>query len=153
MPLTTLLPSPASRAGEIVGLLGFGRARDRAGQHDAVGEAFDGDVGVRQRALERRANAIEIARHRDVEGHQLLAFGVEEIDVGLSDLDADDVGAPRGANDRVGDLGIGHQHVLDVAGQVDDDALAHAERDELRCLVAVDLDGGSDDLRPRGRRR
>ena len=33
--------------GEIVGLLRFGRARDRAGQHDAVGEAFDGDVGSR----------------------------------------------------------------------------------------------------------
>ena len=101
---------------------------------------------VGQRALERRANAVEIARHRDVEGHQLPAFGVEEIDVGLSDLDADDVGAPRRAHDRVGDHGIGHQHVLDVARQVDDDALAHAERDELRRLVAVDLDGGSEHL-------
>ena len=70
----------------------------------------------------------------------LPAFGVEEEDVGLADRDADQVGAPRRAHDRVGDLGIGDQHVLDVARQVDHDRLADAERDELRRLVAVDLD-------------
>ena len=56
--------------GEIEGLLRLGRARGRAGQHDAVGEAFDPDVGVGQHALERRADAVEVARHRDVEAHR-----------------------------------------------------------------------------------
>ena len=56
-----------------------------AGQHDAVAEAFDADVAIRHRLLDRGAQAIEIARHRDVEAGDLLAVGVEEEDVGLAD--------------------------------------------------------------------
>jgi hypothetical protein len=44
--------------------------------------------------LDHRADAVEIARHRDVETGDLLAIGIEEKDVGLALLDADDVGAP-----------------------------------------------------------
>jgi len=49
----------------------------------------------------------------------------------------DDVGAPRRAHDRVGDLGIGDQHVLDVARQIDHHRLADAERDEARVGIAA----------------
>ena len=134
MPLTTLLPSPTSRGGDDrrPAATSVGLATD-AGQHDAVAEALDADVAIRQRLLERGAHAVEVARDRDVEAGDLPAFGVEEVDVGLADRDADDVGAARRADDRVGDLGIGDQHVLDVARQVDDDRFADAERDELRC--------------------
>ncbi len=62
--------------------------------------------------------------------------GVEEEHVGLADRDADQVGAPRGAHHRVGDLGIGHQHVLGVARQVDHHGLADADRHELGRAVA-----------------
>ena len=51
---------------------------DVAGQHDAVAQAFDMDVGVRQRLLERGAQAVEVAGDRDVEAGDLPALGVEE---------------------------------------------------------------------------
>jgi len=78
------------------------------------------------------AHAIEIALHRDVIGTDLLALGVEEHDIGLSDADADDESALRRADDGIGDLGIGDQHVLGLARQVDDDGLADAQRHEAR---------------------
>ena len=89
----------------------------------------------------RRADAVEVARDRDVEAGELLAVGVEEEDVGLSDRDADQVGAARRAHHRVGDLRIGDQHVLDVARQVDHHGLADAERHRLARGVAGDVDG------------
>jgi hypothetical protein len=48
----------------------------------------------------------------------------------LSDRDADHVDAARGADHRVGNLGIGDQHVLDVGRQVNGDRFADAERNE-----------------------
>ena len=54
--------------------------------------------------LDRSADAVEIARHRDIEAGQLLAFGVEEEDVGLADLVADHVSAARRADHGIGDL-------------------------------------------------
>ena len=103
---------------------------------------------VRQRLLERRADAVEVARHRDIEADDLLAVGIEEEHVGLADRDADDVGAARGADDRVGDLRVGHQHVLDVARQVDDHR-------SCRCRAARSCEPASlaDDLDRRCRRR
>ena len=86
--------------------------------------------------LERGAHAVEIAGDRDVETGDLLAVGVEEEDVGLPDRDADHVDAARGADDRIGDLGIGDQHILDVGRQIDRDRLADAERNESRCGLA-----------------
>ena len=57
--------------GECEGLLRFGgRSTTLPVQHDAVADALDVDVGVRQRLLERRAHAVEVARHRDVEGRR-----------------------------------------------------------------------------------
>ena len=103
-----------------------------ARQHHAVADAFDADVGVGHGLLERGAHAVEVARDRDVETGDLPAVGVEEEDVGLPDGDADHVGAARGADHGVGDLGIGDQHVLDVARQVDHDRFADAERNEAR---------------------
>ncbi len=71
--------------------------------------------------LQRGADAIEIARDRDVVGRDLLSRGIEEDDVGLADRGADDVGALRRTHDGIGDLRVGDQNVLDVARQVDDD--------------------------------
>ena len=136
MPLTTLSASPTSRAAMSKACCASAGVRDRAGQHDAVADAFDADVGVRQHLLQRRAHAVEVARHRDVEAGDLPAFGVEEKDVGLADRDADHVGAARRAHHRVGDLRIGDQHVLDVARQVDHHRLADAERHEARARIA-----------------
>ena len=51
MPLTTLLAIAGEPRREVEGLLRLGGARHRAGQHDAVGHAFDADIGVRQHAL------------------------------------------------------------------------------------------------------
>ena len=95
-----------------------------------------------QHLLDRRADAVEIARDGDVEAGRSACLGIEEEHVGLADRDADDVGAARGAHDGVGDLGIGDQHILDVARQVDDDRLADAERHRVRSDVAGrDVDG------------
>jgi len=61
-----------------------------------------------------------------------MTVGIEEVDIGLPDGDADQISAPRGAYHRVGDLGIGDQYVLDVARKVDDDRLADPEGNEIR---------------------
>ncbi len=90
-----------------------------------------------QRGLERGAQAVEVALDGDVVGGDLLAGGIEEHDVGLADRGADDVGALRRADDGIGDLGIRHQHVLDVARQVDDHGFADAEREKARVHLAV----------------
>ncbi|MGY4456703.1 hypothetical protein ACVWYI_000663 [Bradyrhizobium sp. LB13.1] len=116
--------------GDVAGLLGLDRARHRAGQHHAVADAFD--LHARQRLTQRRTHAVEVALHRDVIGGDLLAVGAEEHDVGLADLCADDIGALGRADHRIGNLGIGHQHVLDLARQVDDGGFADAERQEAR---------------------
>jgi hypothetical protein len=70
-------------------------ARYGAGQHDGIADALDRDVVARQHVLERRANAVEIAHHGDVEAGDLLALGVKDENVGLALLDADDIGAAR----------------------------------------------------------
>ena len=132
-----LVGAAGQPGGEIAGLLRLDRAGHRAGQHHAVADAFDPDVGVRHRLLQRGAHAVEIARDRDVVGGDLLAGGIEEHDIGLADGGADDVGALRRTHDGVGDLGIGDQHILDVARQVDDDRLADAERQEARVHLAI----------------
>ena len=104
----------------------------RPGQHDAVADALDLDIGVRCDLPERGAHAVEVAGDGDVIGGDLAAGGVEEHDVGLADRGADDIGALRRADHGVGDLGIADQHVLDLARQVDHDRLADAERQEAR---------------------
>ena len=124
-------------SGEIDGLLRLDRVRGGAGQHDAVADAVDLDVGVGQRLPERGAHAVEVALDGDVIGGDLLAGGIEEHDVGLADRRADDVGALRRADDGVGDLRIGDQHVLDVARQVEHDGLSDAERQEARIHLPV----------------
>ncbi|MEY9277835.1 hypothetical protein ABIE90_007732 [Bradyrhizobium diazoefficiens] len=110
------------------------------GQHDAFAEAVDLDVGIGQDLLQRGAHAVEVALDRDVIGRDLLAGGIEEHDVGLPDRGADDVGALRRADHRIGDLGVGDQHILDVARKVDHDGLADAEREEARVHLAVGRD-------------
>ena len=127
---------------DVVGLLRLGLVRGGAGQDDAVADAFDGDVGIGNDLLDRRADAVEVAGDRDIEAGHLPAVGVEEKHVGLADRDADDVGAARRADHGVGDLRIGDQHVLDVARQIDDHRLADAERHRARAEIAGgDVDG------------
>ena len=128
--------------GDIVSLLRFGLVRRGAGEDDAIADAFDGDVGIRNHLPDRGANAVEVARDREVEASHLPAFRIEEEDVGLAHFDADDVGAPRRPNDGVGDLGIGDQYVLNVARKIDDDRFADAERHRVRADVACgDVNG------------
>src|SRR3981189_2591655 len=74
--LTTLSAPPGTPPGGSLGLLRLGGRRSRAGQHDAVAEAVDLDVGIRHDLLQRGARAVEVARDRDVIGDDLLAGGV-----------------------------------------------------------------------------
>ena len=100
------------------------------------------DVGIGQHLMNRLADAVEIAHDRDVEAGDLLALGIEEIHVGLAHRDADDEGAARRPHHGIGDLGIGDQHILDVARQIDDDRFADAEGHRLGLIVAGrDVDG------------
>ena len=69
-----LVGAAGEARGQVVGLLRLDRACRRAGQHHAVADALDLDVGVRQRLLQRGAHAVEIARDRDVIGRDLLAW-------------------------------------------------------------------------------
>ncbi len=130
----------------IIGLLRFGLARRRAGKHDAVADALDLDIGIRQHLRDSLAHAVEIARHRNIKAADLLAVGIEEKHISLPGRHADDVGAARRSHDGVGDLGIGNQHVANVARQIDNDRLADAERQRLRFDVAG---GDMDRLRRR----
>ncbi len=117
--------------------LRLGRAGDVAGQEHAVPDGFHLNFGFRQRLLDGVADAVEIALDRDVESADLAAFGVEEEDVGLAHGRPDDEGTPSRADDRVGNLGVGDQHVLDVARQLDHHRLSDPERNEARILVAA----------------
>ena len=122
---------------DVEGLLRFRLARDKTRQDHAVdADALDAHVGIRQDLLDRSADAVEIARHRDIEAGQLLAFGIEEENVGLSDFVADQVSATRRADHGIGDPGVCDQNVLDVARKVDHHRFADAERDRARSEVA-----------------
>ena len=81
---------------------------------------------------ERGAHAVEVALDRDVVGSDLLAVGIEKHNVGLADRSTDDIGALRRSDDRVGDFGIGDQHILHIARQVDDHGLTDAECQKAR---------------------
>jgi hypothetical protein len=59
---------------DVVGLLRLGLARCGAAENDA----FAADVGIRQDLPDCRADAVEIACHRNVEAGHLPAFGIEE---------------------------------------------------------------------------
>ena len=122
--------------GDIAGLLGLDRTGYRACQHDAIADTFGLDSRRGQHLLQRGANTIEIALDRDVIGRDLLSLGVEEHDVGLPHGLADDIGALRRADHRVGNLGIGDQHILDVARQVDDHRFADAEREKAHLRLS-----------------
>ena len=107
-------------------------------QHDAVADRLDADILSRQRLFEDRLQPAEVALHRDVETGDLAAFGIEEEHVGLADLDADEIGAARRANDGIGDRRIGDENILDIARQIEHDRFADAERNETGALVAAD---------------
>ena len=82
-------------------------------------------------------NAIEIALDRYIECGDLPAFCVEKENVGLPDRDADHVNAAGRTNDRVGDLGIGDQYVLDVCGQIYGDGFANPEWNKIARLLSL----------------
>jgi len=88
------------------------------------------------------ADAVEVARDRNIETGDLLALGVEEIHVGLA-TELPMMNARR--DDRTtafGDLRIGDQHVLDVARQIDNDRFTDPKGHRLRLIIACgDVDG------------
>ena len=128
----------------IEGLLRLRLARHKSRQNHAVGtDAFNADLGLRQDLFDCGADTVEAARYRNVEADHLLAFGVEEKHVGLADLDADDVGTPRGADDGIRDLWIGDKNVLDIARKVDHHGFSDAKRDGARPVITR---GNSDRL-------
>ncbi len=81
---------------DIVGRLRLGRCLHRSGQDHAAGsDPVNANIGVREHLLQHSADAVEIPAHRQVETGDLLAGGIEKIDVGLPHRGTDDVGAPR----------------------------------------------------------
>src|SRR4029077_635988 len=99
---------------KIISLLRLLGVCSAAGKHDALAYAFDVEVGIRDRLFESRAYAIEVTLHRNIEAGNLLAIGIEEENIGLPDGDADHVNAARRADNCIGDLRVGDQHILDV---------------------------------------
>src|SRR5581483_3901370 len=63
--------------------------------------------------------------------------------------------APRRADDRIGDLGIGDKNVFYVARQIDHHGLAQAERNRAGGIFAAGnvIGGGGGNMRVRGTRR
>src|SRR6185437_1030452 len=113
-------------------LLSLHRTRGPAGEDDAITETVDPDVRIRHNVLEIGANAVEVALDGDVIGGDLLAGAVEEDNVGLADSGTDDVGALGRSHDRICDLRVGNQNVLNVTRQVHNDRLTDAQRQGLR---------------------
>ena len=151
MELTTFSAPPTSRAARSPACwASIGLDTEPVEDH-AVTDALDLDS--RRRLLERRPHAVEVSLHRDVIGADLLAVGIEEHDIGLADRRTDDVGAPGGADDGIGDLRIGHQHVLRIARQIHHHRLADTERQEPGLDGAVADRSGRLGLRFRNRRR
>ncbi len=67
----------------------------------------------------------------------MLARGIEEHDIGLTDRCANDIGALRRADHGGRNLRIGDQHILDVARQIDHDGFADAKREEARIHLSI----------------
>ena len=105
---------------DVESMLRFGGAGCRSGKHHAVrSDTLDVNVGIRHRLLERRAHAIEVTRHGNIKSSDLLTVGIEKENARLPDRDTDHVDPPRRPDHRVGNLGIGNEHVLDIGGKVD----------------------------------
>ena len=137
-----LAAGPQQAAGDILGLLRLLRTGYAAGEDDAVADALHGDVGIGQNLMNGLADAVEVADDRNVETGDLLALGIEEVHVGLAHRAADEECAPRRPHHGVGDLGIGDQHILDVARQIDNDRFADPKGHRLGLIVAGgDMDG------------
>src|SRR5262249_22156186 len=115
---------------KIVRLLRFLRVRSVTGEHDTVANSFDTKIGIRYRLFQSRPYAIEVALDRNVEAGDLLAFGIEEENIGLPDGNANHVNAARRPDHGIGDLRVGYQHILDVGRQIDRNRFADPERDE-----------------------
>ena len=79
--------------GDVERSLRLDRSRHVAVEHKPVAEALYSDIEAGKRSGDCGPQAVEIARHGDVEAGDLVAFGVEEINVGLPDRGADNVGA------------------------------------------------------------
>ena len=104
----------------------------RAGQDDVVVDRFGADAGARNEAADRAFEDADVAFDLHFQRQDLLAVGVEEEDVGLADLLADDIGASGRPDHRVGGFGIGDQHVGGRPRQFDDERFRQTELDLLR---------------------
>jgi hypothetical protein len=135
MLLTTLFGVIHETGGDVERSLRFEWLETLPYSTHPLAKPFGLNVGLGQRLLEGRAQAVEIAGHRNIEAADLLTVGIEEEDVGLAGLDADDIGAPRRAYDGIGDRGIGDQHILDLARQVDHHRLADAKWNKAGAAV------------------
>ncbi len=140
MSLTTLAASPTRRGNDIEGLLGFHRGSRHAPESiDAVSDALDLDIPVGNMLVSApRATPLRSRVTAMSKPAELRPSASKKKTLVCPTATPMTIGAARGADDGIGDLGVGDQHVLDVARQVDDHGLADSERDEERAGIEAD---------------
>src|SRR5690606_29927618 len=118
---------PIGLAGElrrdIRRLLRVQRARYRTRQNHVAVDRIDGDRVVRQDAVEHRLEREQIALDLDFEIEDLAAVLVEEEDVRLTDLPADQVDGALGTDDGLDNCGARNENVTRFLRQVHDQRL------------------------------
>ncbi len=128
------------KAGKLAGLRRILRGLHGSGQHHIVVDEFDANIGTRDKALQLGRKPAHVPLDLDIDRCDLLAILSEDEDIGLSDLLAEKIDAPRRARHSIGYRRIGDENVIGVLREIEDNRFVEAELDCLRTLLAANLD-------------
>jgi hypothetical protein len=112
------------RLGDVHGLRCIRGVGNMPDQQDRVAGRLDLDLGARKGRAQGLAQDVEVAPNRDFQRRDLLAVAIHGKDRSGTVGHADDEELAGRTHHGIGDAGVGHEHFLGVAGQIDDQRLA-----------------------------
>ncbi len=124
---TALQESPR----QLFRLCGILRGADCARQYDVVRNDLHLDLGFRQEATQVLLKASDITLDLQIEADDLFAAGTKNEDIGLTDRLAEQIDTARCASDGIGHGRIGHEDVMGIHRQINDQRLVETELDAL----------------------
>ena len=138
------------RLSDVDRLLRFRRGGDRPGEQDGVAGRLDLDPRPRHRRPERLAQDVEVASDVDLDGGDLPAVRIHDVDRRGAVGHSDQKDFPGRAHDRVRDGRVRDEDFFGVPRQVDDDRTPDREIEAVRDrLLQTRADRGRAHGRPR----
>ncbi len=86
--------------------------------------------------MQRVLQTGDVAFDLEVKADDGVAGAVKDEEVRLSDGNSGQIDAPRGAHHDVGNVRIGHQHVMRVGGQIENKRFVERQDAEAMTIVA-----------------